>query len=250
MRCIHCGQVIEEDARHCMFCGTKQNAAPAVSAEQMSFAGNAAPAAAYAAPMDPQPAPESVEPGDTVAPPYEPVFVPPVAPETPVAEPFVMPVTPVAAPAAQTVVVEEGTKIIYVQGARPALQLATNRSLAKMIFLGLVTFGIYNMVIYSKMTTDLNVAASRYDGRRTMSYFGMCTLAPLTLFILPWVWIHNLCDRIKAELNRRNIDYKFGPATFWLWNVLGSLILVGPFIFIHKLMKSMNKLCENFNQNG
>lgn len=134
--------------------------------------------------------------------------------------------------------------------APPRIQLPTKRGLGKMIFLGLLTFGIYPVVIWSRIVTELNIAASRYDGERTVSYFGACMLAPITLGIYVWVWMHNFCSRIGNELQRRNIDYKFGASTFWLWGVLGSLIVVGPFIFTHKLMESMNRINEDFNIKG
>ena len=133
---------------------------------------------------------------------------------------------------------------------RPAIQLPTERAWWKMLLLGLVTFGIYPLVIYSKIITELNIAASRYDGERTMSYFGMVYLAPVTLGIYPIVWMHTLSNRIGAEVSRRGYDYKFSASDFWLWNVLGSLILVGPFVYMHKLLKSMNIINDDFNQNG
>ena len=130
------------------------------------------------------------------------------------------------------------------------LRLPTKRGLGKMFFLGILTLGIYPVVIWSRIVTEINIAASRHDGRRTMPYFAMVTLTPVTLGILPLVWMHNFCCRIGDELNYRRINYKFGAKTFWLWGVLGSLILVGPFIFVHKLMKSMNLLNDDFNRRG
>ena len=130
------------------------------------------------------------------------------------------------------------------------LQLPTKRSLAKMFFLGLITLCIYPVVIWSRIVTELNIVASRHDGKRTMPYFAMVMLAPLTLGILPLVWMHNFCGRISDELNHRQINYRFGARDYWLWGVLGSLILVGPFIFTHKLMKSMNKINDDFNRRG
>lgn len=141
-------------------------------------------------------------------------------------------------------------KPVVKQPAPPRIQLPTGRGLGKMFFLGLLTFGIYPTVIWSRIVTELNIAASRHDGERTVSYFGACMLAPVTLGIYAWVWMHNFCSRIGNELQRRNIDYKFGASTFWLWGVLGSLIIVGPFIFTHKLMKSMNLINADFNVKG
>lgn len=134
--------------------------------------------------------------------------------------------------------------------ARPVIQLPVNRSLLKMVLLGLLTFGIYDIVIWCKMITELNIVASRYDGKRTMPYFAMIMLAPLTLGIYGFVWSHKLCGRIGAEVARRGYDYKFGASTFWIWNVLGSLILVGPFVYLHKLTRCMNIINGDFNECG
>jgi hypothetical protein len=83
-----------------------------------------------------------------------------------------------------------------------------------------------------------------------MPYFGMIILSPVTLGIYTFVWMHKFCRRIGEELQRRKLDYQFGASTFWLWGILGSLILVGPFIFTHKLMKAMNKINADFNVKG
>lgn len=134
--------------------------------------------------------------------------------------------------------------------SRPALVLPTNRGLLKMLLLGLVTLGIYDVVILSRVVTELNITTSRYDGRRTMPFFAMSTLAPLTLFIYTLVWYHGLSNRIGNELHRRGINYSFSASTFWLWNVLGCLILVGPFVYMHKFMKAINLINADFNVNG
>ena len=133
----------------------------------------------------------------------------------------------------------------------PVGQLATNRGLLKFILLSIITFGIYGIVVMSAVSTDINVIAGRYDGKKTMHYCLVYFIFSwLTLGIVPLVWSHKISNRIGAELNRRGIDYRFGAGTFWGWNVLGSLILVGPFIYIHKLLKSMNLLAANYNING
>lgn len=63
----------------------------------------------------------------------------------------------------------------------PALQLPTNRGLLKTIPLCLITLGIYGTVMQSRISTEIKLVASRYDGRRTMPFLGMLMLAPLTL---------------------------------------------------------------------
>lgn len=134
--------------------------------------------------------------------------------------------------------------------ATPAYKLKTNRGLLKYIFLSLITFGIYGIVTMSEVTEDINIIASRYDGRRTMHYCLIFLIFSwLTLGIAPLVWAHRMCGRIGNELARRGIAYRFGTGTFWGWGFFGSLILVGPFIYTHKLLKAMNLLATHYNIN-
>ena len=60
----------------------------------------------------------------------------------------------------------------------------------------------------------------------------------------------NLADFGLAKDESNGIAYSFGAGTLWGWCALGSLIGVGPFIFLHKLCKSMNLLCADYNARG
>lgn len=133
----------------------------------------------------------------------------------------------------------------------PAKKLKTNRSLIKFILLSIITLGIYALVFYTKVGTDLNRIAGRYDGKKTMNFcLVFFVFALLTCGIVPLIWYHRVSRRIGCELARRGIDYDFDAGTFWLWDILGSLIIVGPFIYQHKLGKAMNLLCEDYNKVG
>lgn len=133
----------------------------------------------------------------------------------------------------------------------PAKQLNTSRGLVKFILLTIITLGIYSIVYYSSISESLNIAASRYDGKKTMHFCLLFFLVgPITFEIATIVWFHRMSARIGDELKRRGIDYSFGASTFWLWNVLGLLIVVGPFVYIHKLSKAANLICEDYNSKG
>lgn len=133
----------------------------------------------------------------------------------------------------------------------PVGQLKTNKGLLKTILLSLITFGIYPLVVMSAVSNEINIVASRYDGKKTMHY---CLLffivAPITFGIGGIVWSHRISNRIGNELKRRGVDYSFSAADFWLWNVLGSLIGVGPLVYLHKLFKAVNKMNAHYNVNG
>ena len=133
----------------------------------------------------------------------------------------------------------------------PAIKLKTNKSLAKYIFLSIITFGIYGLVVMSSLSSDINITASKYDGKKTMHY---CLLAfiigPITFGIAYLVWFHRISERLGCDLKRRNIAYSFGASDYWLWNVIGSIIVVGPFIYYHKLFKAANLICADYNEKG
>lgn len=73
---------------------------------------------------------------------------------------------------------------------------------------------------------------------------------PLTLGIGYFVWNHKLCNRIGDEMARRGLEQSISAKTFWGWNVLGILLLVGPFVYIAKVADAMNALASHYNREG
>lgn len=127
----------------------------------------------------------------------------------------------------------------------------TNRSLVKYILLGIITLGIYCIWVTARAGEDLNAVASRWDNKRSMNFWLLALIvSPITGGIANLVWWHKTSARIGNEQQRRGIQKTVSAADFWLWNVLGSLILVGPFIFMHKWLRAMNQLCADFNERG
>lgn len=126
--------------------------------------------------------------------------------------------------------------------------LRTNRGMVKYILLSLITFSIYGIVVMSNISEEINLVASKRDGKHTMHYcLILFIFSWLTLGIAPIVWMHRLCNRIGNELKARSLPYSISAGTFWGWGVLGSLIVVGPFIFCHKFLKSMNLMNGDYN---
>ena len=133
----------------------------------------------------------------------------------------------------------------------PVAQLKTNKGLLKTILLSLITFGIYPLVVMSAVSSEINIVASRYDGKKTMHFcLLLFIVAPITLGIAGIVWYHRISNRIGAELKRRGVDYNFSATDFWLWNVLGSLIGIGPLVYLHKMFKAVNLMNADYNVNG
>ena len=133
----------------------------------------------------------------------------------------------------------------------PVGQLKTNKRLLKTILLGIITFGIYPLVVMSAVSNDINIVASRYDGKKTMHYCLLIFIvAPITFGIAAIVWQHKISNRIGAELQRRGISYSFSATDYWLWSVLGALIIVGPFVYMYKMFKAVNLMNADYNAKG
>lgn len=127
--------------------------------------------------------------------------------------------------------------------------LSTNRGLLKFILLSLITFGIYALVVMTKISCEINKVASPRDGKHTMNYLLLVfIITPITFGIAQIVWWHRICNRIGDELKANNLPMEFSATTFWGWEVLGSLIIVGPFIFGHKFLKAMNTINGAYNE--
>ena len=139
----------------------------------------------------------------------------------------------------------------YTTSTAPVGQLSTKRGLLKYILLSFVTFGIYGIVAMSSVSSDINTIASRYDGKKTMNYWLLVLIVtPITFGIAAIVWCHKISNRIGAEMRRRGLPHAISAGTYWGWNVLGALIGIGPFIYIHKLCKAMNTLAAHYNTYG
>lgn len=140
---------------------------------------------------------------------------------------------------------------VYTQMPVSNVRMKTNRSMIAVILLPLITFGIYGLYFWSVLGEDVNLVCGRRDGKKQMHYLvATLLLSGITLGIVPLVWFTTLSSRIGEEARSRGIQTNFGGASFWLWNVLGAFIIVGPFVYLHKLCSTMNKVCEDFNTKG
>ncbi len=126
--------------------------------------------------------------------------------------------------------------------------LKTDRKPLKVIILTILTLGIYDVFFWTDVGYDVNKLAKPHDGEKSMNYVLAWLLGRLTYGIFVIVWAHKISGRIGRELERREIAYEFSASTYWLWCALGSLILVGPIVYIVKACRAMNLLSEDYNK--
>ena len=125
------------------------------------------------------------------------------------------------------------------------LKLKTNRNMWKLMILNILTLGIYSIVFFMPLSLDLDKVDPKRHRGKTMNYLEAYIFSAFTFSIVIDIWHHHIAGRIEEALERRNIDYNFNTGDFWKWFFFGSLILVGPFIYFHKLCTAMNLLCQS-----
>ena len=253
--CCHCGKQIRPTAKYCVYCGGKQDEMPAFTMTELPVCALEAEPVTEPAPAEAVPFAEGNEEPAAAA--KEEIVTEPVYTYAPAA-----PVTAFTP---------------------PAYRLPTRRGFWKMLLLGIITGFIYPLVIMSRISVEINMVASRHDGKRTMHFLWMPIVGVITLGVYFFVWIHKLCNRIGNELRRRQVCYRFGAGSFWLWNFLwgilcsivtavavliltqmpqmrfvsyvvgaagGIISSIGPFIFTHKLMRATNLMNADYNEKG
>ena len=132
--------------------------------------------------------------------------------------------------------------------AYQAPKLQTDRSMWKLMLLNILTLGIYGIIFFVPFSFDLDKIAPKKDRSRTMNYLFAYIFSLFTMSIVMLVWHHHIATRVEEALSERSIPYNFSTSDLWAWYIFGSFILVGPFIYMHKLCKAMNLLCEHYNQ--
>ncbi len=127
-------------------------------------------------------------------------------------------------------------------------KLPTNRSSLKYWIFSFLTCGFYTIFFFIPFSFDIDKIAPKRDGTKTFNYIAAWVCAWFTGSIALLIWLYHITERIEEALEKRKIDYDFSTDDFWGWHIAASFILIGPFVFFHKLCKAMNLLCADYNE--
>jgi len=83
----------------------------------------------------------------------------------------------------------------------PNQPLPTNRSLGMVLFLSIITLGIYGIVLSFNMAGETNISCEE-DGKHTPGFWQAVLLSLITLGIYGFYWNYNWCNR-EAEFLRK-----------------------------------------------
>lgn len=129
-----------------------------------------------------------------------------------------------------------------------APKLQTNRSMWKLMILNIITLDIYSIFFFIPFSFDLDKIDPRRERGKTMNYLFAYILSMFSFSIVILAWHYQIASRIEEALKRRKINYDFSTSDFWSWYFFGSFILIGPFVYFHKLCTAMNLLCQSYNE--
>jgi hypothetical protein len=121
------------------------------------------------------------------------------------------------------------------------------RNLAGLVLLSIITLGIYSLYWIHKMAKDVN-AICEGDGEKTGGLLKYIFLGLITLGIYNLVWLYKLGERLQDNGPKYDVNVKEGGSTILLWDLLGALIVVGPFIALHLIIKNTNLLAKEYNK--
>ncbi|MDR0424946.1 MAG: DUF4234 domain-containing protein [Clostridiales Family XIII bacterium] len=120
------------------------------------------------------------------------------------------------------------------------------RGLLKLILLSIVTLGIYWLYWIHRLARDTNTLCYG-DGRQTSGLLIYILLGIVTFGIYNLVWWYMVAERLRGNAPRYGLVFNEGGLAFLLWYILGSLIVVGPFVAIYLLIRNINALADRFN---
>ncbi|MDR0623461.1 MAG: DUF4234 domain-containing protein [Treponema sp.] len=122
-----------------------------------------------------------------------------------------------------------------------------NRSMVVYIILSIITLGIYSLYWIHKLAKDMNTICDG-DGKKTGGLLKCFFLGLITFGIYNWVWLFMLGDRLQDNASRYGLTFKESGTAVLLWALLGSVIIVGPFISLHIVIKNINSLAGEYNK--
>ena len=115
---------------------------------------------------------------------------------------------------------------------------------ALILVLGLIALFVYFIIYYVSWIRDINIICNG-DGQETA---GVLRMVLLSLCFLFWVWEFDLQDRLNSNAVRYGVIVRETGSTVLLWSTLGQFLVLGPWVALHIMFRSTNKLAHAYNE--
>ncbi len=122
------------------------------------------------------------------------------------------------------------------------------RSFITYILLSIITFGIYPIVYWTKVSNEVNILCEG-DGKKTMKYVYAWLLNFVTFGIFGIIWEYQLAKRLRDNAARYNLNFSESGALVAFLDTFGFIFLYsGRVIADFILTKNFNKIVVAFNE--
>ncbi len=123
------------------------------------------------------------------------------------------------------------------------------RSGVAFVFLGILTLGIYPIVVLSHVRTEVNELTANSGVKKQMPFFWAYVLGLITYGIVPIVWLARMAEKIQiAALERKVTSTRISKAFVACWLLFGVYILIGPFLVFCRFFKLLNLVEQDENK--
>ncbi len=124
----------------------------------------------------------------------------------------------------------------------------TNRSGVLFVFLGIITLGVYPVVLLSHVRKEVS---SLLDGKgvgKQMPFVWAYLLGFITLGLAPLIWICRMANKIEMAALEKKITSPRLSGAYMLWAYFGVVILIGPFLAYHRFFALLNRVEGRANE--
>ena len=123
------------------------------------------------------------------------------------------------------------------------------RSGIAFVLLGVITFGIYPIVVLSHVQKEVESLTEKNGMPKQIPFVEAFFLGWITFEIVPLVWLAKMAGKIQvAALERKVTSPRISKAFIVLWLIFGSEIIIGPFVAFHRFFKVLNAVEKRENE--
>ena len=124
----------------------------------------------------------------------------------------------------------------------------TNRSGVAFVFLGIVTLGVYPVVVLSQVRKEVSCLLDGKGVGKQMPFVWAYLLGLITLGLAPLIWVCRMANKIEMAALEKKITSPRLSGAFMLWAYFGVLILIGPFLAYHRFFCLLNAIERRANE--
>ncbi len=126
-------------------------------------------------------------------------------------------------------------------------EVRTGRNYFYILFIGLITGGLYLYYVYYTMAKDLDIICDG-DGRSTIGIIPHILLNIATLGFFEFYWQYSVADRMSRISKRYRIDIKETGKSILICMIVGMFVFfLGTYVAMYFQIRNLNKLSEAYN---